>query len=85
MASIINLFVMAHNEIKDFPRDSFVSKNSFNKLPNGMKAMNPLPKLRFERDDNGNVKGFTFIHHDGREEFFEKDDKSLIGGFYGEN
>jgi hypothetical protein len=65
---------MAHNEIKDFSRDSFVSKNSFNKLPNGMKAMNPLPMIRFEKDNNRNVKGLTFIYQDGRQEYVEKDD-----------
>lgn len=36
-----------------------------------LKAMNPLPKMRFERDNNGNVKGLIFIHKDGWQEFVE--------------
>lgn len=39
-----------------------------------MPVRNELPKVRFERDDNKNVIGLTFIFEDGREEFVKKDD-----------
>jgi hypothetical protein len=44
------------------------------KLPEGMRAMNVLPKIRFERDSSQRVIGLTFIYPDGREEFVKKDD-----------
>lgn len=46
------------------------------KLPEGLKAMNVLPKIRFERDSRQRVIGLTFIYPDGREEFVNKDDAS---------
>ncbi len=45
------------------------------KLPEGLKAMNVLPKIRFENDSSGQIIGLTFIHQDGKEEFVKKDDK----------
>ena len=44
-------------------------------LPGGMVPMNKLPGIRFEKDDQGNVIGLTFVHDDGREEFVPKDDE----------
>jgi len=43
-------------------------------LPEGFKAMNELPKIRFERDDSDRVIGLSLIHPDGKEEFCEKND-----------
>jgi len=34
---------------------------------------NELPIIRFERDENGKVRGLAFLFKDGREEFVEKD------------
>lgn len=45
-------------------------------LPAGFKAMNELPKIRFERDDVDRVIGLRLIYPDGKEEFCEKDDVS---------
>ncbi|MBN2244546.1 MAG: clan AA aspartic protease [Candidatus Aminicenantes bacterium] len=45
-------------------------------LPRGFKAMNELPKIRFERDDGDRVIGLSFIYPDGKEEFVKKDDMS---------
>ena len=42
-------------------------------LPRGMRAMNALPKIRFEWDDSGRVIGLTLIYPDGKEEFAKKD------------
>ncbi len=43
-------------------------------LPEGMKAINVLPNIRFERDSNKQVIGLTFINKDGKEDFVKKDD-----------
>jgi hypothetical protein len=52
-----------------------VSDNLYvGQLPEGLKAMNVLPKIRFERDGSQRVIGLTFIYPDGREEFVKKDD-----------
>ncbi|UCE19604.1 MAG: clan AA aspartic protease [Gemmatimonadota bacterium] len=42
-------------------------------LTGGMVPMNKLPRIRFERDDQGIVIGLTFVHDDGSEEFVPKD------------
>lgn len=34
---------------------------------------NELPKVRFERNEEGKVRGMTFVFKDGREEFTKKD------------
>ncbi|MCE7991661.1 MAG: hypothetical protein HEP71_06765 [Roseivirga sp.] len=34
---------------------------------------NELPKVRFERNEQGKVRGMTFVYKDGREEFTKKD------------
>ena len=55
-----------------------VSDNLYvGKLPEGLKAMNALPKIRFERDGSQRVIGLTFIYPDGREEFVKKDDAPI--------
>jgi len=45
-------------------------------LPAGFKAMNELPKIRFDRDDGYRVIGLSLIYPNGKEEFCEKDDVS---------
>ncbi len=45
-------------------------------LPAGFKAMNELPTIRFERDDDDRVIGLSLLYPDGKEEFCEKDDVS---------
>ena len=42
-------------------------------LPGGMVPRNKLPGIRFEKDDQGNVIGLTFVHDDGSEEYVLKD------------
>jgi dienelactone hydrolase len=42
-------------------------------LPEGVAAGNTLPLVRFDRDENGQVSGLTFVHADGREEPAAKD------------
>ena|GEM_PF-3197750 len=42
-------------------------------LPAGFKAMNELPKIRFERDGSERVIGLSLLYPDGKEEFSKKD------------
>lgn len=50
-----------------------VEKDTFRlKLPEGVMARNPLPSIRFDRDKEGKIVGFTMLHPNGKEEFVEK-------------
>ena len=45
------------------------------KLPEGVRARNPLPDIQFDRDEKGAIKGFTLLDANGKEEFIKKDEK----------
>ena len=42
-------------------------------LTGGMKPMNELPNIRFERNDQNKIIGLSFVHDDGKEEFVRKE------------